>query len=55
MSFRIVAQKVNADGRAYLLREIYGIEHKTERGDGKVAEDDDDSDEEEEDTECVVR
>lgn len=52
MTLRIVAQKVNADGRTYLLREIYGIEHK--RGAEPSATDGDEEDEEDDDTECVV-
>jgi hypothetical protein len=51
LMLRIVAQKVNADGRTYLLREIYGIEQKR---DGAEPRDGDEEDEEDDDTECVV-
>ena len=53
VSLRIVAQKVNADGRSYLLREIYGIEQK--RNGDQAAAEDEDEDDEDDDTECVVR
>lgn len=66
MMVKVVAQKVNADGRVFLLREIYGIERKTHKTDehaspespssGSKAElsaaEDDEDDESE--RECVV-
>eukprot|EP00045_Choanoeca_perplexa_P013039 m.145543 g.145543 ORF g.145543 m.145543 type:complete len:416 (+) comp16217_c0_seq28:152-1399(+) len=52
LNLKIVAQKVNVDGRSYLLREIYGIERKNhEQPDN---DDNDDDDDDEEDVECVV-
>ncbi len=50
-TIRVVAQKVNADGRIFLLREIYGIERKVAKeGEAKPADEDEDDSE----RECVV-
>eukprot|EP00730_Choanoeca_flexa_P007958 TRINITY_DN12416_c4_g7_i2.p1 TRINITY_DN12416_c4_g7~~TRINITY_DN12416_c4_g7_i2.p1 ORF type:complete len:328 (+),score=75.14 TRINITY_DN12416_c4_g7_i2:142-1125(+) len=45
---KVLAQKVNVDGRSFLLREIYGMEQKSPEADT------DDSDDDDGDTECVV-
>jgi len=49
LGLRVVAQKINADGRVFLLREIYGIERKpAKEGEEKL------DDEDESERECVV-
>eukprot|EP00043_Microstomoeca_roanoka_P008175 m.78895 g.78895 ORF g.78895 m.78895 type:complete len:525 (-) comp14134_c0_seq1:176-1750(-) len=55
ISIRTIAQKVHIDGVTYLLREIYGLEHK---GDVEGDDDDDDAHSDagpaEDDHDCVV-